>query len=345
MKIGLIARADLSRGLGSQTHSFYTHLDPYKTLIIDMGDRTPYRQQFELYNGRVLTTTWRQDGSIDIPHINWLLSECDLILTAETFYDPRIITMAADRGIPTVCQANYEFAYWLNNTDLPRPTLFAFPSTWMDHRWPPNSCHLPFPIDTSLFTFRPRSECRHLLHIAGHPTRADRDGTQILLETIPAIRRNIELTITSQQPSFSRTFSGHFTLHIHRGDLPSLTPFYENADVFVMPRRFGGQSLKLNEAVASGLFPIMPACDPQVRFLPAECLVKPIRESHYLRTQAGNVPLYRTRPATLANRIHELVDDPSIIQGAMHKLQSWVQSMSWESLKPVYMDTFNALLR
>lgn len=354
IKLGLIARADISRGLGQQTYSFFTHLSPHKTLVIDMGERAIYNQRFDLYTSTlhqkaasqdrnsVRISRWNMDGSLPDRDIKWLLSDTDVIFTAETFYDPRIITYARAKSIPTIVQPNWEFAYW-NLTSEPRPTLFAWPSQWMQDFWPENSIYLPFPIDTSV-PQRVRTSASHLLHVAGHPTRADRDGSKIICELIPYLRGDITFTITSQSAEFPNPYSRNFTLNVVKQDIPDLTDFYYNSDLFILPRRFGGQSLKLNEAMATGAIPIMPDCPPQSYFLPTECLISGIPD-HALRTQGGNVRLFRVAPRHIASRIESFRKNPTLVEKASQSILSYISTMDWQALLPLYTEMLEGIVK
>lgn len=347
IKIGLIARADLSRGLGIQTYGFFTHLDPTKVLVIDMGERAVYPQSFTAYTTtptrEVRVSKWAMDGSLPDTDIQWFLDGIDVIFTAETFYDPRIIHQAYRKHIPTIVQPNWEFSYWNITSEL-KPTLFAWPSRWMQDNWPDNSIYLPFPIDSSVPS-HVRTQATHYLHIAGHPTRADRDGTKIINELIPYIRDPaITFTITSQHHETSKPYSRNFNLNLVRENVPDLTPFYTAADILVLPRRFGGQSLKLNEAMATGCIPLMPDCPPQSYFLPTECLVSPIKD-HSLRTQGGNVTMYRVSPRHIASRLLTLTRTPNDVEKLSKWVLDYVKTMDWPALLPLYHQMFKDVLK
>lgn len=350
MRIGLIARADSSRGLGAQTHALYEHLSPHRTLVVAMGARTPYHEDWSLYHlshtrkrsDRVRVSEWQMDGSLADEDIEWLLNGSDLIFTAETPYDYRILEWAASRSIPTIVQANFEFCGWLQAPHLPRPTLFAFPSEWYQERWPANSIYLPFPVDTQKFPFKQRSSIQSILHIGGHPTRDDRDGTFTVLEYTRHVPPTHTLTITSQNKHFRRQPRSKAHIHYQYGDHDSLAPIYANHDLLLLPRRWGGQSLKLNEALASGLPVLMPNFPPQNLFLPPEMLIR-ASEGNTMRTQAGWVETCRVQGNDLKVAVRRYLTDDDLVSRMSKWAGDWANEHSWRKWAPKYQKLFREM--
>lgn len=350
MRLGLIARADLSRGLGTQSHALYRHLSPHRTLVVAMGERTPYQENWSHYglshhrrsNAHVRVSQWQQDGSLADEDIEWLISGSDIIFTAETPYDYRILEWAKSRNIPTIVQSNFEFCGWLLADHLPRPTLFAFPSQWNQERWPANSIYLPFPVDTLQFPFKQRTSATNFLHIGGHPTRDDRDGSFTVLEFTRHLPHTHNLTITSQDKRFRRQPRSKSNIHYLYGDHASLTDIYANHDVLLLPRRWGGQSLKLNEALASGLPVLMPDFAPQNLFLPPEMLIR-ATEGNSMRSQAGWINTCRVLPNDLKSAVRRLTSNDELVTRLSKWAGDWANEHSWRKWAPKYQKLFREL--
>ena len=109
---------------------------------------------------------------------------------------------------------------------------------------------------------------------------------------------------------------------------------YGCGDILVFPRRYGGNCLPLNEALASGMPVIMPDISPNNHLLPKKWLVSAtVREYFTPRTR---VDVYQVNPAELAEKISYFTKDN--IQAESRKADEIADSISWERLKDKWMD-------
>lgn len=310
MRLGIIARADLT-GLGVQSRNWVRLLNPHKTIVINSRPFNNNEQHFEWYNR---PNAYRVDGFIKPNEIYPILDNIDALLTFEIPYNYEIIRMARLRGVKTIIQNNWEFTDYLNRSDLPLPDLLVNHSYWhLDQQknlWPDITEYCPTPIFVE--DFNPilsentqRTGTRRFLHVAGRKTYEDRNGTQNLLEAIKLIPRNynFELVIKAQNAEVSLIDDPRVT--IDRLSPVDEKMLYRDFDVMIMPRRYGGASLPMCEALASGIPVIMPDIDPNNKVLPKEWLVRADRTGQFMtRTM---VDLYDTDPQSLADKIIEFI--------------------------------------
>jgi glycosyltransferase involved in cell wall biosynthesis len=107
-------------------------------------------------------------------------------------------------------------------------------------------------------------------------------------------------------------------------------------DGLVLPRRFGGLCLPVNEALGAGMPVIMPAISPNDSWLPQEWLT-PARwvRDFYAKTR---VDVYETDPQVLAAKIDEFASDPDQYAKARAKAYELRTELSWTALKPLYLE-------
>lgn len=97
--------------------------------------------------------------------------------------------------------------------------------------------------------------------------------------------------------------------------------------------------LGVNEAASLGMPILMPAIDPQVRFLPGRTLIPPRTPSRKIQVM-NPIHLYETYPHELAARIAELARRPEEVAALSRASDRYAESISWDRLKPLYVSTF-----
>lgn len=336
VRLGLIARAD-NRGLGIQTYELYRHLQPAKTLVVRMGpQRTPYVEHVDRFPDARIADLDSAAWQLPDDAIRWLLDDVDVVLTAETPYDLRVYEWAQQTGVRTVVQANPEF--WRHDLErhLPRPDLVLNPSGWrLEHM--AGAVHLPHPVARDVLAYRPRDEATRFLHVAGHRTSADRQGTILLLQALRNVRTPVQVVIRTQSrlpgmPFRPRPDAAHVT--IEQADLDDYATLYDDADVLIAPRRFGGQSLPVNEALACGMPAIVLDRDPDRTW--GGVMTVPARRHRTLRTQGGPVEMAICDPRELARTIDRLARDPHLVQRLSASADRYADTISWDTLLPRY---------
>lgn len=277
-RLGLIARMDDS-GLGNQTHNLCKMLHPGKILLIDSKSFNRNIQHPEWYEGFDVQVA---DGFPSNTEVWKFLQGLTHIITAETFYSHYMVELANRNKIKTFAQYNWEFLEQLMNPKLPTPYKWLAPSHWkveeMEAKYKRIS-YLPPPIFLNEFKRSreinfARKEGRRFVHIIGTSASFDRNGTRDILEALKYSTANYELVIRSQYPVpeyENETSDSRIIFEI--GNIPEQQDMYKNFDAMIMPRRYGGLCLPMNEALASGLPVIMSNISPNNKVLPPEWLI------------------------------------------------------------------------
>lgn len=260
-----------------------------------------------------------------------LCDRVDVMLFFETPFDWGLIEYCRHRGVRTALMLMHE----CTPAELPaRPDLFLAPSA-LEAKEFPGSKFLPVPVEAP---WRMRKECRTYVHNAGHGGLKGRNGTQLLLEAMRHVRSPLKLIVRSQKPLAVHCDDERVELRIGTADYSSL---WDEGDCFVFPEKFNGLSLPLQEARAAGMLVMATARFPNWEYLPYSLLI-PSRGS--ARSRIG--PAYR--------EFDEAVVDPSDIAATMDKFYGkdiaeyscdgldWAASMSWQKLKPLYLEALCA---
>jgi len=344
MRIGLIARAD-NTGLGIQSKGFFDHI-PCKALVIDCGlladqqteilklhmDRFPGQKVYQMQPGHRIT------GGIPLEIMEEFIKDIDILFAMETPYDYNIISLCRNRGVKTILQLNYEFLDYPSN--LPFPDLLAAPSVWHYDDIPNPKKFLPVPVNTN--HFKPEKKFRTFIHNAGRPAIHDRNGTVAFMNALQYVNSEVNVIINSQIPlSFN---------HITRNPKVNLIStfgtklnYYENytGGVFVIPRKYGGLCLPMNEAIGAGMPVISTHISPNNAWLPGEWLA----EASYSRILQSKrkVEVFEPDPYRIAS-IMNLFCDEDFYNHAVEKALAIREAISWESLLPMYHKTFEDLI-
>lgn len=313
MRVGILARADLT-GLGIQSRNWVRLLDPYKVIVINSQPFNGNEQHFEWYNR---PNAYRVDGFIKPNEIYPILNGLDVLLTFEIPYNYDLLRVARSKGVKTIIQNNWEFTDYLKTPSLPLPDLLVNHSYWyLDEqkaRWPQITGYCPTPLfiedyDTIMLQNLDRDPTlmRRFVHIAGRKTYEDRNGTQDLLEAMKLIpaEYKFELVIKPQSADIGDFNDKRIT--VDRSNPIDEKELYRNFDVMIMPRKYGGASLPMNESLAAGLPVIMPRIDPNDKVLPNQWLVQANRTGSFMtRTM---IDTYTVDHQQLANKIMEFND-------------------------------------
>lgn len=349
MSLGLIARAD-NTGLGTQSWEFHRHLRPAKTLIVDLAGRSASGKDLTIYpdrfgHGEVTTVT----GVPDDATLDAWLDGLTTVFTMETPYNYRLYSIARHKGIQTVLQGNWELLDYLQPGPHQHhlPDILALPSTWhlrqarrrLGDRM--EVLHLPVPIATDRFTVEdPPETATRLLHVAGHPATHDRNGTTDLLAAVALCRAEMTVTLTCQRPGWLGSLIGpdqsppNVTLVIDPATPTDYWSLYPGQHAVVLPRRYGGLCLPLNEALGAHLPVLMPAISPNTDWLPTDWLTPAEQYDSFLAKTP--VEVYRSDPVALAERMDRLATDPEFYAAARRSAAVLADRYSWETLLPDY---------
>jgi glycosyltransferase involved in cell wall biosynthesis len=319
INIGLVARADRG-GLAAESLEFFNNMPVSKVLVVDMGS-----SNLELYPEALVSKAEPDDYMCQ-----HFLDNLDLVFCLETPYNWNLFRFARERGIKTILRINYE---WLPDPVKQPPDIYIAPSLWNYNSIPDPKVYLPYPINTDRFTYTPRSKAKVFVHHAGNGNAAwDRNGTQILLAALPFIKKKIKLIIKSQVP----IECDDKRVKVIVSDDKNYWDNWPDGDVYIAPRRYAGQSLTLNEAMAKGMAIIMTDIAPQNEFLPKKLLVKPDLVERISVCRPFDIATIT--PKALAAKIDETAGrDITKYSEASHRI---AQAWSWRRLKQRYLQLF-----
>lgn len=291
-KLGEIVRCDLGSGLQSQTYNLCRMLKPDKLLLINSHPFNGHIQVPEMYEDFDVMIS---EGFPTTPTVLKFLKTVTHIITAETFYSHLMVSQANLRGIKTFQQFNYEFCEHLQNEHLPKPYKWLAPSYWhledMQAKFK-NVEYLPPPIFMNDFKNAREKNWnrvgrRKFVHIMGKVASFDRNGTYDLLAAMQFSTADFELVIRSQYPVpeyINYIDDPRITWDIRNIENPE--DLYSDVDAMILPRRYGGLCLPMNEALCSGIPVIMSDVSPNNRVLPSVWLVDATKTDQFMaRTQ------------------------------------------------------------
>jgi hypothetical protein len=343
MKLGIIARSD-NTGLGNQTRELVKMLNPHMILLIDSRSFNSNKQHPEWYNEyQVIRTNGFPKGR----EISAFLREVDIVLSCETFYDTNFATYAKTKNTRTILQYNYEFLENVSKPDAPLPDIFLAPSLWnldkMKELFGDKTMikHLPPPTDAALFeAVRANNMSKNhnrLLHIGGKKAARDRNGTETVIEMLKYSKADYELVIKTQTPLDIKCDDPRLT--IDTGNPENREEMYDGYDAMILPRRYAGLCLPMNEALISGMPVFMTNLMPNSAILPPEWLFKAdkidqFRAKSMIDVHAGDAKYL----AKIVDNYMNTRKRGSIKQKA---LNIGMENFSAESLKPKYIELLN----
>jgi hypothetical protein len=277
MRLGIIARSD-STGLGHQTKELVDMLKPFKILLIDSTAFNGNQQHPEWYVGYNVTTTKR--GMASKEEVYEFLDGLDMVVSCEIFYNSSFISMAKKRKVKTILQYNYEFLDNLANPDLALPDILVAPSLWnfedVLNKFGDSTkvVHLPPPTSVDLFAnaknINSSKTHKKILHIGGKAAVKDRNGTNTVVEMLNYSNADYELVIKSQSPLDIKCDDPRLVIDTSSPD--TRESLYEGYDAMVLPRRYAGLCLPMNEALLSSLPVFMTNISPNNKILPEQWL-------------------------------------------------------------------------
>lgn len=348
MKLGLICRAD-NTGLGVQTHDLYKFLQPHRTYVIDLTKvNAEMGKTTALFKDRYPDAKFI-DGFPNPSDVENMLTDIDVLFTVEIPYNYDLFALAKLRGVKTILHYNYEFLDYLEQPNLPAPDLMLAPSIWhFDDVKAYTEQHyiklryLPPPVDRKLIPFYQRTAANHFVHVAGHKTFMDRNGTEVVMESLKYIRSDITVTIHTQSKEVAADIAKYevpenVTLNVLDTEVKNYQDIYNNHnyDVLLLPRRYGGLSLQLNEAMSAGLPVIMPNVSPNNSILPQAALID-VEDAIPIRTRTA-LDCFEISPKKLATKIEQLHANTKLVTNLSIASDHAADKISWDNMLPKYL--------
>jgi hypothetical protein len=338
MRIGLIARSDNS-GLGNQTRELAYMLNPSKILLIDSSSFNQNTQNPEWYSGYNVQTN---KGFVGDRVAQEFLKDLDVVISCEIFYSRNFPKIAEQFGVKTILQYNYEFLDNLLNPRLPLPNILLSPSKWnMEDviKKFGNSCrvvHLPPPTDHKKFEDARKINSKSnkkLLHIAGKVAAMDRNGTNTVIEMMKYSKQDFVLEIKSQDKLDYKIDDDR--IKIISNDVKNQADLYSGYDAMVLPRRFAGLCLPMNESLLCGLPVFMTDISPNNQILPSDWLVASHKVGELMTRTMLDV--YSADPEQLANKIDLYMSGDQTV-AKKKAFEIGYSNFSQEALRQKYLD-------
>lgn len=281
VKLGLIAFAN-DGGIGAQTRRLAHMLKPDRIMVVDSSgfSRNP-TQHFEWYKD---FNHFIVNGFPNNEDVKKFLPNLTHVICVENPYNFGLVYWGQKQGTKIFCQSNYEFCDNLDKPWLPTPDKFLMPSHWKiqemtDIFGKDHVQYLPPPIFTSEFkrarevNMRRKGEKVRFLHIIGTAATADRNGTLDLMDAIPKCKGDFELVVKSQHPLSMDVFLDDPRVKYQVDNVSDNNDLFMDFDALILPRRWGGLSLTMNEAMMSGMPVITTDISPNDMWLPNEWLI------------------------------------------------------------------------
>ena len=347
MNIGLIARMD-DTGLGNQCLELAKMLNPYKVFLVDSsgwneGKFATHPEWYKDYN----TQLGNPEGWIQEQEVVEFLKDLDVVISCELFYSDNVVPFARDRGIKTILQFNYEFLHHMEPKHL--PDVLLAPSLWhiedVEQLYG-NQCeviHLPPPTEHTQFDKVRQNNLsknhKRLLHVVGKSAAHDRNGTNSVIEMLKYSVSDFEIVFKVQTGSDFHCDDPR--ARIEYLNVENRVDLYDGFDAMILPRRFAGLCLPMNEALLSGLPVLMTNISPNNEILPPEWLTRASEIKTFNAKRLINV--YAVDVSVLAMKVDSYMnmeDKTSLKEIAYHTGYS---KFSQNFLKQNYLDLFEYL--
>ena len=333
-RLGLLAYST-NTGLGIQTQEFAEHMRPDRILLVDLSKLNHAEQHSERFRDFECVTTRGFPTERDVEAF---LAGLDVVFVCETPLNYNLFSRARRRGIKTILQPNHEFNDYYQRSNLPLPDLFALPSPWHFDDLPyANKRLLPVPVATEKLRPHEGSNFRRFLHMAGRPAVHDRNGT---LETIEAFKRvkcsDATLTVRVQgRGEEYRAAAEDPRIAIDTADIPNYWEAYQGFDCLVLPRKYGGLCLSMQEALGSGIPVIMTDTSPNSEVLPEKWLTQATKTGEFM-TRAM-IDIHTADVAALAAKLDELCG-LTAAEAEIHfsRARRFRDAWSWDAMKVEY---------
>lgn len=292
-------------------------------MVVDISKFNGYHSYPERYPNAQIVNGFPTPNEID-----QFIEGLDCIFFAESPYNNYLIEAAQAKGIKIVNQYNYEFLDYLEHPEYPVPDMLIAPSKWNydvieDFARQNNVRHayVHCPVNRDDLPYRVIKRARTFLHMAGKPAAHDRNGTLSVIEASKYIKSDIKIIIHFQGEQGLRHQLTHTTqdykdyaikngnpakLDIKVFEYSNYQDVYSLGDVLVLPRRYGGNCLPMNEAVSCGMPVIMSDISPNNQFLPSNWLVTAMKIDKF--TPRMPVDIYGVSAIELAAKIDEFAN-------------------------------------
>jgi glycosyltransferase involved in cell wall biosynthesis len=251
-------------------------------------------------------------------------------------------------NVKTYLQYNYELFEYLNDRATPLPDVLLSPSSWYFSKMQQKMgnlvdgiYHLPPPTSQELFASAKQNNMskdhNRILHIAGKPAAKDRNGTMDVIDMLKYSKADYELVIHSQLPIEHSYKDSRLTIITE--NIKNRQDMYSGFDAMILPRRYAGLCLPMNEALISGLPVFMTDTSPNNAILPSEWLID-VHDYGFIRTKT-RVQLFQANIKQLAGTIDDYINSNGKLQQKERAYQIGYENFSPDVLSKKYEVIFN----
>lgn len=323
------------QGLGYLAKSFYDHGVVDDVIVVKHS--APRRvTQLDWYpTGTPMLTKTPFRGKA----VEEFLQRVDVVMFFETPFDWSFPSRCREAGVKTVLIPMHEwFPRGLQET---HPFDLILAPSLLDRDYLRDSVFIPIPVETKYW--RQRDKAIKFLHNAGNIGCREHKGTRQLLEAIHLIKSEAKVTVRSQDPALLKlivdeTYHGNLPdkLTLEPGEIP-YDSLWDGYDVLVAPEKYNGLSLPLAEARAAGMLVMTTNRYPMNTWLPSGPLI-PVSRTENARIGKGYLGFVESivTPEDIAKTIDDWYGKSIFYYSDYSK--KWAQLMSWDSLKPAYLE-------
>lgn len=316
-----------NQGLGILAKSFYDHGVVTDPMIVRHGKRKTHSDWYPAGTPQLSGL-----GSSGRRKAEDFCKKMDVMLFFETPFIWELFPFCREHGVKTVLMPMYEC--YLRHPPY-KPDKFICPSLLDQNHI--GGDFIPVPVEVP---WRKRKTAQVFVHNAGNGGLKGRNGTKELVEALKYVESPAQFIVRSQgELRIPSSLSNSAKVEVIYGNHPYDT-LWDEGDVFVFPERFNGLSLPLQEARAAGMLVIATDRFPINTWLPRDPLI-PVGE--YRRNQVSGGCLEFddaiVDPKEIARRIDEWYGKD--ISDYSENGRKWAESMSWNNLKPLYMEALS----
>lgn len=337
MKIGLIARAETARGLGIQTRNFYDHMPVSSTLLVEMPnpdsalDVAGYGENVLRVPVDTRHHTLPEDAVRD-----WLHT-VDVVFSVETTYDWRLPDWAREAGCRTVIQGNPEFYrhHIPAFSGQAQPDEWWWPTSWRPIIELPNGPVMPVPMPDRARTaaVARADEPLRILHVIGKRAHLDRNGTDIIVQSMRGLIRPVIFRVHGLEADLSPDIprSKRVIYDFQLAETQDRWSMYEGQSLLVIPRKYGGLCLPALEAAACGVAVAMPRFSPNDEL--AQLLFR-TRGTRPTNMACGRIELASMHP----HDVSALINDATVEQINEAQDRAYAEVPRWGEWRERYID-------
>lgn len=351
MRIGLLAYAT-DTGLGRQTFEFQKQMRPEKTLVVDLSALNKVEVHLARYDIakhlRVTKASHTVSNLISEEDIQWLTDDVDVLFVCETPLNYRLFEVAKSKGVATVLQYNSEFLDYFQNAELPAPTVLAAPSWWMKPKVKALNIapviDWPVPVNEGQIPFRKITSATTFVHVVGRAAVHDRNGTMSFLmaagrlkDRHPGLKYKLYIQSLGEEYAWLmqniNNIKSEIDLEVFE-DVPDHQDMYAMGDVLVMPRKFGGLCLPMQEALSAGMPVIMTDIEPNRQWLPKEWLVPAFKKTEFeART---TIEVFEADDLCLADKMAQFATTQGFMEWSNLEAKRLGEALSWKNMVSLY---------